>query len=109
MPTAYDPTSTAPVLRYTGDGKAISGVPARDLNEHDVCRIAYERALAAVALEVGQPIDRERPELGVITRPDPRRPEGVQAVVDELLSRGVFEAVKSKKPAPAPTGTPTEA
>ena len=96
MPTTYDATSTAPALRYTGDGKAISGVPARDLTEHDVCRIAYERALAAVAQDVGQPIDRERPGLGLITRPDPRKPEGVQAIIDELLTRGVFEAVKPK-------------
>ena len=88
MPATYDPTSARVILSYVGDGRSISGVPARDLSENDVCRLAYERALAAVAQDVGRPVDPENPDAGVITKPDPRRPSQrlVRDIVDELLN-----------------------
>ncbi len=101
---AFDPLSDRLVLRYVGDGRPIRAVPARDLTESDLCRLAYERALTAVAREVGQPIDPERPELGLVTRPDPRMPDqaAVAALRDELVDRGQFEPASTPPAEPAP-------
>jgi len=91
-----DPTSACVVLRYTGDGRSIREVPARDLTESDLCRLAYRRALTALA--PGDP------------RPDPRVPNqsAVAAIRDELLSRGQFalatEPTAPDEPAPTPEG-----
>lgn len=89
---AFDPRSDRLVLRYVGDGRPLNGVPARDLTESDLCRIAYERALT------------------VGTRPDPRAPDqaAVAAIRDELLARGQFALASSPatpaEPAPTPEG-----
>ena len=101
---AFDPLSDRLALRYVGDGRPIRATPARDLAESDLCRLAYERALNAVARDVGQPIDRERPELGLVTKPDPRSPDqaAVAAIRDELIARGQFEAVTIPPVEPAP-------
>ncbi len=40
---ALDPRSERTVLVFAGDDRHISGVPARDLTEHDVCRLALIR------------------------------------------------------------------
>lgn len=95
-----DPHSDRLVLRYIGDGRSISGVPARDLSEHDLARLAYERSLAAVAGDVGRPDGA-----GVIARPDPRKPDPalVGVIHDELIARRQFEPVKPVKPAKADT------
>ncbi len=94
-----DPTSAHVVLRYVGDGELpISGTPLRDLTENDLARLAYERALAGVATQVGQPINPEDPEAGVYVRPDPRKPDEtlVAAITGELLTGGQFAEAKSK-------------
>lgn len=91
---AFDPRSDRLVLRYVGDGRPLNGVPARDLTESDLCRIAYERALMALGN----------------TRPDPRVPDqaAVAAIRDELLARGQFALASSPatpaEPAPTPEG-----
>jgi hypothetical protein len=121
----FDYTSDQVVLVYVGDGRPIDGVPARDLTENDLCRIAHKRALTAVSGDVGQPIDREDPGAGLIERPDPRKVDQQLAteIYDELIDRGHFEAAPKPKaekkpkeakaapdgdsPAPEPT-TPTD-
>lgn len=91
-----DPSSTAVVLEYiVEDDRPISGVPLRDLTEHDLARLAYERSLEPIADQVGRPIDPDHPERGVIARPDPLRPDPkvVQEIHDELVARGRFRTV----------------
>lgn len=39
---AFDPTSAAPTLFYTGSG-AVAGVPARDLSDNDLAHVAFAR------------------------------------------------------------------
>ena len=94
-----DPHSDRLVLRYVGDGRPISGVPARGLSEHDLARLAYERSLAAVAGDVGRPVDPADPGAGVTVRPDPRRPDQalLGVIHDELIARRQFEPVKPAK------------
>lgn len=38
---AFDPRSAAPTLTYSGSG-AIAGIPARDLSDADLARVAWE-------------------------------------------------------------------
>lgn len=55
-PRAFDPRSAAPTLAYTGgpDGfPALRGVPARDLSDADLARIAYEEAEIRPASPLG--------------------------------------------------------
>ena len=56
-PRGLDPRSDRIVLAYGGDESGnphLSGVPARDLSEHDVCRLAStsEREPEAVLAEL---------------------------------------------------------
>lgn len=94
-----DPRSDTIVLRYVGDGRPISGVPARDLSEHDLARLAHRRALAAIAGDVGRPVDPTDPGAGVFVRPDPAEPDQalVAVIHDELIARGQFEPAKAAK------------
>jgi hypothetical protein len=101
--TKLDPRSDAVVLTLTGEegvpvAGAPDGTPARDLTEAAVARLVYERAYAAVALDVGQPIDPDDPEKGVIVRPDPRDPdpELAAAIIAELVATGGYAPVEAK-------------
>jgi hypothetical protein len=82
----------------------------RELGPADIDRLAYRRALAAVASDVGSPIDRDDPELGVITRPDPRQPDPAlrAAIVAELLESGRWIPAPEPAPAGAETTPPAE-
>lgn len=66
-----------PVLLFIGPGR-FAGIPARDLTESDLARIAYRRALAETAAD-GK-------------RPDPRNPDpaALAAITAELTSSGLF-------------------
>lgn len=48
---AWDARSERVVLLYRGDSDAhLSGVPARDLTEHDLCRLAFVREVEPAAV-----------------------------------------------------------
>lgn len=65
-------------LRFTGPGR-YAGVPARDLTDHDIARIAYRRALTVSAAD-GQ-------------RPDPAKPDPalVKDITAELIGSGLYK------------------
>lgn len=107
--SAIDPTSDAIALKYIGDGRALTDVPARDLTHNDVARLAYQRDLAVVARDVGQPIDRDDPDSALYERPSHREPnpETVTAVVADLVASGKFTTKLELEPAKAPQDPPT--
>lgn len=111
--TSASVRSEAIALVFAGDDRSARNVPARDLTEADLARLAYRRA-AAETLAGG-------------SRPDPRRPDAalVEAIRTELLGTGLYQeptetatparARRSKKAAPttapaseAPAVTPAE-
>jgi len=47
---AFDPRSERTVLVFAGAERHVSGVPARDLTEHDVCRLAFIREAEPAAV-----------------------------------------------------------
>jgi hypothetical protein len=100
---SIDSRSDRIVLVHDGSGRGAGGAPARDLSEHDVARLAYQRSLAEVIDRVGQPVDPEDPEKGVISRPDPRTPDPdhVEAILAELEASGRYAAPKPEKKAKA--------
>lgn len=102
--STVDPTSTTVVLTYVGDGRSARNIPARDLTEADIARLAYQRSLAAVAADVGQPIYREDPDSPLYERPDPRKPDPkiAETVLEELLATPLYE-IAQPEPAKAPT------
>jgi len=113
--TTIDPTSSAIVLVHDGSERAAAGAPARDLSGNDIARLAYRRALAEVAEDIGRPVDRDDEEAGVITRLDPRQPDEaiVAAIVEELVASGRYappeparKAKAADKPAEAPKDSP---
>lgn len=72
------PKSTpSPGLRFVGSERHITGVPARDLDDADLNRLAYVRAVTATR-EAGQP------------DPDPRTVDAAP-VRAELLGSGLYE------------------
>lgn len=79
-PPAVDPTSSAIVLAYAGDGRSARNVPARHLSAADLARLAYRRALADTAAD------------GI--RPDPRHPDAdmVAQLLAELTRFGIYSA-----------------
>lgn len=111
MPRTFDPASDRVVLAYVGDGRPIAGVPARDLTEHDLCRIQHRRELAAVSVDVGRPVDPDNPDAGVIVRPNPRTPSqaGVAALLEELVARRQFVVAEPEKPAKPSKSKPAPA
>lgn len=90
----FDPHDATVVLEYTGDGRSIAGVPARDLTVNDLCRIVHKQSLAAYD---------PREEDGV--RPDPLKPDqtSIDALVEELLTRA-FVRPKEQPPEAKPKG-----
>lgn len=106
--TTIDPSSDAVVLTYVGDGRSARNTPARDLTQNDVARLAYQRSLAAVAADVGQPIDREDPDSPLYERPDPRDPDPavIAEILGELLGTGLYEGdIPEAAQEPAPPDT----
>jgi hypothetical protein len=95
-----NPASTRLVLEYVGDGRPISGVPARDLTEHDLARLTHKRSLSVVNEVVGQPVDPKKPKGPKIERPDPLKPNArlAQTIYDELVGTGQFKS-RYRKPA----------
>lgn len=99
------------VLEYSGDGRSyVRDAPARDLTGSDIARVAYLRELAEVAQDVGQPIDREDPDKGVVQRPDPRAPkaETIRTVLDELEASGKYAAPSGRVPRGTTESKPAE-
>jgi len=70
-------TSTHAGLRFTGGVRHIPGVPARDLDDADLARLAYVRAVTATRA-AGEP------------DPDPRAVDAAP-VRAELLGSGLYE------------------
>lgn len=95
---AIDVTSADPILTHDGSALGALGAPARDLSGNDVARLAYKRAFADVTERVGQPIDPDDPDAGVVTRPDPRSPDPaiVEAVMTDLVASGRYSPVEAK-------------
>lgn len=77
---AFDPTSAAPTLFYVGPGYLLD-VPARDLSDNDLARIAFERA-------------SKRPDLHA-DMPD----AALTAVREDLLASGHYRATQPKEQA----------
>jgi len=72
------PKSTTPTgLRFTGGERFINAVPARDLDDGDLARLAYVRAVTA-ARNAGEP------------DPEPRAVD-TAPVRAELLGSGLYE------------------
>ena len=68
---------TRPALVYVGRGR-FRGIPTRDLEEHDLNRIAYRRALSVTGTS-GK-------------RPDPRDPDPtvINEIMAELTGSGLY-------------------
>ncbi len=75
---ADDAKAEPTVLRYVGN-RAFGGVPARDLTERDVARVAYVREVRAIGSDGRRP-DKRKPD-----------PEVVKQVTAELTGSGLYE------------------
>jgi hypothetical protein len=103
------------ILAYVDErGRSARNAPARDLTHNDIARLAYREALAEVANDVGQPIDRTNPDGPKYERPDHKTVDQARAgaIYADLVDSGYFSPdipPPATEPAPAPEPTPVPA
>lgn len=88
-----DLSSSEVILVHVDErGRSARNAPARDLTHSDIARLAYVEALAEVANDIGQPIDREDPDGPTFERPDHKSVDQARAraIYSDLVESGYF-------------------